>query len=103
MKPTVRPERRAHVRIWTTGQRDSTSRVRDAQHDESHRDRADEIRNRRCRAERTGNVRWQAEDTAANRDVDDGRGQSERADGANQRIPARRRLRVRGLFRNHDA
>ena len=69
---------------------DAAAGVGDAQHDQPHRDRAHQVGDRRRGAERAGDVRRQPEDAAADRDVDDAGGQTERADRADQRIPSRR-------------
>ena len=85
----VGPERRADVGVRPAGQRHAAAGIGDAQHDQPHRDRADQVGDRRRGAERAGDVGRQAEDAAADRDVDDAGGQAERADGADQRFARR--------------
>ena len=82
----VRSERGADIGVRPAGERHAAAGIRDAEHDEAHRDGADEIRDRCGRAERAGHVGRQTEDAAADRDVDDGRGQSQRADRTDERL-----------------
>ena len=86
----VRPQRGADVRVGTAGERHAAARVRDAQHDQPHRHRADDVGDRRSGTEGAGDAGRQAEDAAADGDVDDGGGEAERADGPEQRLRHRR-------------
>ena len=77
------PHRR---RRTAPGQRHPLSGVGNAVDDERHRGGADQVGDRRGGAQRGGDVARQPEDTAADRDVDDGRGERQRADAANERL-----------------
>jgi hypothetical protein len=72
------------VRIRAARQRDATARFGHAQHDETHRDGAEQVRQRRGGAELGGHVGRHAKNAAADRDVEDAGAQCERADGSRQ-------------------
>ena len=97
----VRPQRGADIRIGAAGERHAAARVRDAQHDQPHRHGADEVGDWRRGPEGAGDAGRQAEDAAADGDVDDGSGEAERTDGPKQRL-GRKRRRLRSRCGGHS-
>ena len=86
MKPTNGPRwcrrtRTGHPSVAPVARRQQCRRR------SGHGDGANHIRDGRGRAERTGDQRGQAEDAAADGDVDDRRREAERADGAQEGSP----------------
>ena len=84
-KADVGTERELDVRVRAAGERDAAARFGEAEHDESHRDRAHDVRERGRGAECGSDVGREAEDAAADGDVDDACGERPRADGPNER------------------
>ena len=82
----VRAERHADVGVGAPGQRHPAPRVGDAEHDQSHGGRTHEVGDRSRGTECAGDAGRQAEDAAADGDVDDGGGETERADRAHERL-----------------
>jgi hypothetical protein len=55
-KPDEGAERHLDIGVGSAGQRDTTARLGQTQHDQSHRHRAQQVRHRRSRAERRRHV-----------------------------------------------
>jgi hypothetical protein len=74
-----------HVGVGAAGEGHAAPRLGKAEDDESHRHGADEVGEGGGRPQDGRDVGGQAEDAAADRDVDDARGQTPDADRADER------------------
>ena len=88
------PERRLHVGVGPAGQVDAAAGLGEAEDDEAHGDRADEVGEGGRRPEPARHVRGQTEDPSAHGDVDDAGGEPEHADRAQEGRLGDRRRRI---------